>query len=157
MKATSASTARQNPASQLYVARQPILSANEHVFGYELLFRDGVEDYFRHTDADTASRSTLDTSILMGLDVLCDGRRAFINCTREILLSEFITLLPPENVVLEILSTVPPDEEVMQACSQLKRAGVKIALDDYVVGDPREPLAYFADVYKRQALDPGQA
>lgn len=56
------------------MARQPILIRNEQVLGYELLFRDGVEDYFQGTDADAASRSTIDTSILMGLDILCDGR-----------------------------------------------------------------------------------
>ncbi len=148
MKATSASTARQNPASQLYVARQPILSANEHVFGYELLFRDGVEDYFRHTDADTASRSTLDTSILMGLDVLCDGRRAFINCTRETLLKDYVTLLPPAQVVVEILESVPVDDLVKAACVRLKEAGYTIALDDFVADDPRGELIPYADLIK---------
>ena len=85
MKATTAAAPALKSA-QLYVARQPILSSNEQVFGYELLFRDGVENYFSHTDPDVASRSTLDTSILMGLDVLCDGRHAFIKYTRETLL-----------------------------------------------------------------------
>jgi EAL and modified HD-GYP domain-containing signal transduction protein len=73
------------PGTQ-FVARQPILTANEKVFGYELLFRDGIEDFFRSADPDAASRSTLNTSMLLGLDVLCDGHRAFVNCTREILL-----------------------------------------------------------------------
>ena len=78
------------------MARQPILTADEKVFGYELLFRDGVEDFFSGSaaDADVASRSTLNTSMLLGLDVLCDGRRAFVNCTRDILLKDYITLLP---------------------------------------------------------------
>ena len=68
---------------QRFVARQPILTVDEKTFGYELLFRDGIEDYFRAPDSEVASRSTLDTSLLMGLDVLSDGRRAFINCTRD--------------------------------------------------------------------------
>ena len=131
-----------------YVARQPILTPDERVFGYELLFRSDAANHFRSTDPTDATRSVIDMSSLLGLGVLCDNTLAFINCNRDILLSEFITLLPPENVVLEILSTVPPDDEVMQACTQLKRAGVKIALDDYVVDDPREPLAYFADLIK---------
>ncbi len=138
----------ETPGLARYAARQPILTADERVFGYELLFRSGAENHFAASDPSDATRSVIDMSSLLGLGVLCDNRLAFINCTREILLSEFITLLPPENVVLEILSTVPPDEEVMLACSQLKRAGVKIALDDYTVGDPREPLAYFADFIK---------
>ena len=77
-----------------FVARQPILTADEKVFGYELLFRDGIEDYFRETDADAASRRTLDTSLQVGLEILCDGRRGFVNCTREVLLKDYMTLLP---------------------------------------------------------------
>lgn len=148
MNTTSASTARENPQAQLYVARQPILSGNEQVFGYELLFRDGVEDYFRHTDADSASRSTLDTSILMGLDVLCDGRRAFINCTRETLLKDYVTLLPPAQVVVEILESVPVDDLVKAACVRLKEAGYTIALDDFIADDPRAQLIPYADLIK---------
>jgi len=54
------------PVSCGYVARQPIFTADEKVFGYELLFRDGVEDYFREKDVDAASRHTLDRSLQMG-------------------------------------------------------------------------------------------
>jgi c-di-GMP-related signal transduction protein len=137
-----------NNGAQLYVARQPILSSNEQVFGYELLFRDGVEDYFRHTDPDTASRSTLDTSILMGLDVLCDGRHAFINCTRETLIKDYVTLLPPAQVVVEILESVPVDDLVKAACIRLKKAGYTIALDDFIGDDPRTALVEFTDIIK---------
>jgi c-di-GMP-related signal transduction protein len=131
-----------------YVARQPILAADESVLGYELLFRDGVVDYFSSPDSDAASRSTLDASLLLGLDVLCDGRLAFINCTRDLLLNDYITLLPPDRVVVEILETVPADEAVIAACHRLKKAGYKIALDDFVPGDPRQPLTGLADIIK---------
>jgi len=130
-----------------YVARQPILNADESVLGYELLFRDGVVDYFSSPDSDAASRSTLDASLLLGLDVLCDGRLAFINCTRDLLLND-ITLLPPDRVVVEILETVPADEAVIAACRRLKKAGYMIALDDFVPGGPREPLTSLADIIK---------
>lgn len=133
---------------QRYVARQPILTGNEQVFGYELLFRDGVEDYFQSTDPDAASRSTVDTSMVMGLDVLCDGRRAFINCTRETLLRDYITLLPPSQAVAEILGSVPADDLVKAACIRLKEAGYTIALDDFVMNDPRMELVKFADIIK---------
>src|SRR3989454_6102816 len=83
-----------------FVARQPILTREEKVFGYELLFRDGVEDYFRATDPDAASRNTLDSSILLGLDVLCGGQRAFINCRSEEHTSE---LQSPCNLVCRLL------------------------------------------------------
>jgi len=135
------------PGTQ-FVARQPILTADEKVFGYELLFRDGIEDFFSHTDADVASRSTLNTAMLLGLDVLCDGHRAFINCTRDILLKDYITLLPSEQAVVEILETVPADDLVVAACHRLKAAGYTVALDDFGVNDPREPLTDIADIIK---------
>lgn len=83
------------PEGFRFVARQPILNREQHVIGYELLFRDGIENFFRCRDADAAARSTLDSTLLMGFDVLCNGQRAFINCTRELLLKDGITLLPP--------------------------------------------------------------
>ena len=131
-----------------YVARQPIFDRDQKVFGYELLFRDDMENVFHAGDADLASRSTLDSSLLVGLDVLCDGRRAFLNCTRDTLIRGLITLLPSHSTVVEILETVPPDAEVVKACQQLKEAGYLIALDDYVANDPREPLAEIADILK---------
>jgi len=136
------------PPSARFVARQPILTKHEKVFGYELLFRDGVESYFCPPDPEAASRSTLDTSLLMGLDVLCDGRRAFINCTRDMLLKDYITLLPSSQTVVEILESVEPDDLVMAACQRLKEAGYTIALDDFGVEDPRQPLTDIADILK---------
>lgn len=130
-----------------YVARQPIVDREEKVFGYELLFRDGLENAFSG-DTDEASRATLDRSLLMGLDILCDGRRAFVNCTRDTLIKGLVTLLPSTTTVVEILETVPPDSEVIAACRTLKEAGYQIALDDYVADDPREPLVEIADIIK---------
>ncbi len=131
-----------------YVARQPIFDRDEKVFGYELLFRDDMENVFHGCDADVASRSTLDSSLLVGLDVLCDGRRAFLNCTRNTLIGGLVTLLPSHSTVVEVLETVPVDAEVTKACQRLKEAGYLIALDDYVSDDPREALAEMADILK---------
>jgi len=145
---TRVSPANLPPPGARFVARQVVLAADETVFGYELLFRNGIDEYFRNPDPDAASRSTLSTSMLMGLDVLCDGRRAFINCTREVLLKDYVTLLPSTQTVVEILEDVPPDDLVMAACHRLKAAGYLIALDDFVVSDPRVPLTEIADIIK---------
>jgi c-di-GMP-related signal transduction protein len=76
------------------VARQPIFDRDEKVFGYEPLFRDDMGNTFHGGDPDAASRSTLESSPLLGLDVLCGGRRAFLNCTRETLIGGLVRLLP---------------------------------------------------------------
>ena len=131
-----------------FVARQPIFDREEKVFGYELLFRDGLKNAFTGTDVEAASRATLDSSLLMGFDVLCDGKRAFLNCTRETLVHGLVHLLPPQSTIAEILESVPPDPEVMTACQTLKESGYMIALDDYVHDDAREPMIEFADIIK---------
>jgi c-di-GMP-related signal transduction protein len=135
-------------SSRHFVARQPILKADEKVFGYELLFRDGLENQFSGIDPENASRSVLDSSLLMGLDMLCDGRHAFINCTRGVLLNDYITLLSPRQVIVEVLETIAPDDSVIIACRNLKEAGYLIALDDFTHEDPRVALTGLADIIK---------
>lgn len=130
-----------------YVARQPIVDREEQVFGYELLFRDGLVNAFSG-DTNEASRATLDRSLLMGLDILCDGRKAFVNCTRDTLIKGLVTLLPPASTVVEVLEDVPPDPDVVKACRSLQEAGFMIALDDYIADDPRASLAEIADIIK---------
>jgi c-di-GMP-related signal transduction protein len=130
------------------IARQPILSANETVVGYELFFREAREDRRFSSDGESATAATIETLNLVGLGVLCDGRLAFINSSRESLLTESFELLPPDDVVVEIQATVRPDEEVVQACERLKQKGFAIALDNFAPGDPREPLLPYADYLK---------
>jgi c-di-GMP-related signal transduction protein len=92
---------------QRFVARQPIFERAQKVFGYELLFGNGIENYF-NADPESAARSMLDSSLLFGINTLCDNRRAFVNCTREVLFKDLITLLPPSQAVAEIPETVEP-------------------------------------------------
>jgi hypothetical protein len=89
---------------------------------------------------------------VMGLDVLCDGRRAFVNCTRDTLIKGLVGLLPSITTVVEILERVPADPDAMAACHSLKEQGYLIALDDYVADDRREPLADIADIIKVDLL-----
>jgi c-di-GMP-related signal transduction protein len=131
-----------------FVGRQPILTSDEQVFGYELLFRDGVANSFTAPDGEAAARSTLDSSILLGLDVLCEDHYAFLNCTRDVLLHNYPVLLPAARTVVEVLETVPPDSYVAAACHNLRKRGYLIALDDFVANDPRSSLTGLADIIK---------
>ena len=72
----------------------------------------------------------MDSLFLHGLETLTNHRKAFINCTQEMLVSDYTGLLPKDMVVVEILETVEPDAEVLAACRQLKQRGYCLALDD---------------------------
>src|SRR5580704_10565511 len=131
------------------IARQPILTAGESVVGYELFFRETSEQHrFTSADGEKATAAAIDTLNVIGFRVLCDGHLAFINCSRQTLLTDYFALLPPHEVVVEIQETVPPDEEVMRACQRLKQAKYSIALDNFEPNDKRKALVPYADFIK---------
>jgi c-di-GMP-related signal transduction protein len=131
-----------------YLARQPILNRSLELFAYELLFRDGLQNSCDGIDLELASTSVLDTSFLIGFEKITAGRRMFINCPRDFLLREYASLFPPQSVVIEILETIRPDEEIIEACRRLKQAGYTLALDDFVDSPAWAPLVELADILK---------
>jgi len=71
-----------------------------------------------------------------------------VNCSTEVLVHEYISVLPADAIVVEILETVEPTPAVITACEHLKAAGFVIALDDFVPGPRTLPLLPFADIIK---------
>lgn len=128
------------PPTLRYLARQPILDLRGDVAGYELLFRGGSAELLSAINSDRASLTTMDSSLLLGAASLTAGKRAFINCTRELLVSGFVTLLPPDLTVLEVLEDVTPDAEVLRACRKLRTQGYSLAMDDFVAAQWDSPL-----------------
>ena len=134
-----------NAPSIHFVGRQPILDANLNVYGHELLYRTGLENHFSG-NAEHATRSVIDDSLLMAAPA--NNEKIFFNCTRTSLVSGIVTLLPPSITVLEILENVDPDEELLQACRDLKKLGYTFALDDFVPEEIKLPFLGIADYIK---------
>jgi c-di-GMP-related signal transduction protein len=131
-----------------YLARQPILNRARELFAYELLFRNSLQNSCDGLDLELASTSVLDTSFLIGFEKITAGHLMFINCPRDFLLRDYVSLFPPSSVVVEILETIKPDQEVIDACQRLKQAGYSIALDDFVYSPAWAPLIALADIIK---------
>ena len=137
----------------LYVARQPILDSRNRVFGYELLYRSAQSDSSFSGRPSQASARILSESIAgLDLDVLCDGRRAFLNMPVEVLLLDAGGGLSPDKVVFEILEDVPVTSEVIEICRSLRKRGYGIALDDFVPGTAAEALIDYATCVKVDVL-----
>ena len=133
----------------VFIARQPIFNRKQEVFGYELLFRQGLDNYFDFHDLDQAAERVIgDGAILFGIDTLTRGKKAFINLTRAALLKDYPALLPKDLAILELLETVEPDQEVIDACRALKNKGYTIALDDFVYSEAFESLLEVVDLIK---------
>jgi len=132
-----------------FIARQPIFDRNGKVYAYELLFRSGLHNYFDCDDQDQAAASVIaNSSLLFGLNEMTSNSKAFINCTRKVLLEDFMTVLPKEQAVVEILEHVEPDAAILEACRRLKDQGYILALDDFVYHKDYEPLLELADIIK---------
>lgn len=115
-----------------YLARQPILDQNRKLYGYELLFRDGVANCFPNINADEAtSKLITEHHLLMGVEKITGGVQAFINFSADTLIHHFPTSIDPKSMVIEILETVPISNELLVACRELHRMGYKLALDDH--------------------------
>jgi c-di-GMP-related signal transduction protein len=131
-----------------FIARQPILTRRRDVFAYELLFRSGIQNSFDGVNLEQASVSMFDTSFMIGLQKLTGGQRAFVNCPRDFLLHDYISLLPRDQVVVELLENIAPDADVIDAYQRLKKDGYLLALDDFVDAPEWAPLIEIADFIK---------
>ncbi len=135
--------------SEVYVARQPILTARQQLYGYELLYRSSLRNAMDGVDSTTATSCVLANSyFLIGIDLLAAGRPAFINFDRQMLIDEYAELLPTRSVVVEILEDVEPDERVIAACRRLKQRRYMLALDDFTGERDARSLIELADIIK---------
>src|SRR5215470_12992301 len=135
------------------VARQPILDLAGRVYGYELLYRSSADAASCTADGDTAGARTLSDAVLaLGLDVLTNGRLAFMNFTRSLIMNGAATLLPPTSMVIEVLETIEVDDELIETCRGLHARGFALALDDFVPGSPSEAIIPFASFVKVDVL-----
>jgi len=132
------------------VARQAIFDRDRRVHGYELLFRsEAGQNAFDGTEGGLATKQVLANSLLViGLENLVGAKKAFVNFGRGPLLQGWHSALPPENTVIELLEDVEPDDEILEACRDLRKQGYQLALDDFVFRAGSERLLQVADLVK---------
>ncbi len=104
-------------------------------------------------DAYATSQVMINVFTEFGIAEVAGDRLCFINLTREFIIGKVPLPFGPENVVLEILETVDPDDEVVAGVTALVEAGYRIALDDYVHGSGHERLLPLASYLKLDMLD----
>src|SRR5690606_7566013 len=96
-----------NGLDRACLARQPILDRHGHVFGYELLYRASPAiERCDESPTEVCAPVMVDAVLSVGLETLAPGKRAFVNMSRELLLSGAASVLPREQVVIELLESV---------------------------------------------------
>ncbi len=143
---------------QVYIGRQPILDRGWNIGGYELLFRSSRENICEATDDVSATPQVISNAVLgFGLDRLVGGQPAFVKFDRTLLLGDWTTCLPPERIVIEILKTVSPEQEVLAACRRLRELGYALALNDFADELRTERFAPELDILKVDFQQTGPA
>jgi len=142
-------------ASQdVFVGRQPIYGRRLELHAYELLYRGADIDYADFTEGDRAtSQVLLNTFTEFGLERVVGGHLAFVNLTRGFIVGEYPLPVPRNQVVLEVLEDIEPDDEVIAGLRELRRRGFKIALDDFLYRPELEPMIELAHIIKVDVLD----
>jgi len=138
------------------VARQAIFDVDLNVYAYELLFRSnnqqtasGIIDSFGD---EATSRVINHTFMELGIERVIGNHLAFVNLTRNFILTDDPLPFAQDRVVLEILEDIVADDELIAATQKLVDQGYIIALDDFIFNESLRPLVQLAKIVKIDLL-----
>jgi len=129
----------------ILLARQPVYDKQLNVTAYELLFHppEGVDP--NAWDADQETMAVLVNAFTeVGIGQVSDNKSALIHFTRRWLLAP--PPLDPQHVTIQVLKSIQPDPEVVEAIKQLRERGFSIALECTVGMSEWDALIKLADV-----------
>lgn len=133
----------------IFLARQPIFSIENEVYGYEILYRDRDENYYSATDGEFASISAITRCFIdFGIKEITNNRKAFINFTEELFHNDVATIFPKEYLIIEILENVAVGDRLIECCKELKKMGYMLAIDDFTFQRGYEELIKIVDIIK---------
>ncbi|ART79135.1 EAL and HDOD domain-containing protein [Oceanisphaera avium] len=132
-----------------FVARQAILDSLGNPLGYELLFRTSLENRFPDIDSEVATRRLLAEQFLsQKIEDLVGEGLCFVNFTDALLREGVADSFRQRRLVIEVLETATPDNELLECIKQLKKLGLKVALDDHIPSKEWEKFLPWVDFVK---------
>ncbi|MBV1790282.1 HDOD domain-containing protein [Marinobacterium sp. D7] len=135
---------------QVLMARQPIFDRNLRVVAYELLYRSDDETKVanvlngRHATCNVlinAYSSIVDNQTLRQLPV-------FLNLPRQMLETDSLPALSPKQVVFELQEELAANDVSIESIKRYKRAGYRIALDNFVYDRAFDELLDHVDIVR---------
>lgn len=135
----------------VHIARQPILKADGRTFGYELLYRNGQpgKNTADVIDGNKATCAVISNSMtVFGMQELTNNSMAFINFTRELLMGEYLSLMTPDNLIVEILEDIVIDPPFVRCIQSWAQKGYHFAVDDYNGATDISALLPYVEIVK---------
>ena len=90
----------------------------------------------------------ISTLTAFGIKEILGGRQGFINVDTEMLLSDTIEILPPENIGFDLQDSIVVTPALVDRCTELKKAGFVLALDGHEHKTEYEDLYQLVDIIK---------
>ncbi|MGC0152130.1 EAL and HDOD domain-containing protein [Chromobacterium vaccinii] len=133
-----------------FIGRQPVLNRNQQLIGYELLFRPSSDaiGVGKHTELQADTDVLVNTLNNMGTSWLIGNKLAFINVGETMLNSDFLELLPPRRIILDLSPRIVPNNELLSRARHLRSMGFGIALDDFSFESPAAAFLELANYVK---------
>lgn len=117
------------PTPRIFLARQPVFTADGAVYGYKLLSRSSNRNAFAEADGDRATLNLIGAvQYAFGFAATTGGGHAFLNVTRDVLVGGLADSLPPEHTVLELPASLALDGTVRTAVRGHRTLGYRFAV-----------------------------
>lgn len=120
-----------------YIARRPIFNRKQNTVGYELLFSEGENNAFPDSSdvPSYSSHKCIDEFINSNINTNYHSSRCFIHFSYKSLIHLVPMSLPKDKIVIEILETCIPTDELLSAIIHLNRNGYLISCDEFVLSN----------------------
>ena len=126
---------------KIYIGRQPILDRKARLVAFELLPRLTRDQQAPRAGSETTENAAADP-MSASAELVMDGMAGFgmqeilgtvlgyLNIDQQFLMSDLVSTLPHEHVVLELRDSICFDDKVIERCKALKAEGYRLALGD---------------------------
>jgi len=137
----------------IVIGRQPIFNRDYRVVAYEILYRTIDASLEENKTAQVAVNALID----IGVHRVGGALPLYLNVEEDLLLhaGDLLRAFSPDQVYIEILETVLPNDAVLAACRQLKKEGYRLLLDDVIDVQQARPFVELGlvDIIKVDWLD----
>lgn len=110
----------------VFIVRQPVFNELMEIIGYVLLADNEGEG--KSSSDEVTATVIINGSLMMGLEVLTEHKKAFISFTGKLILDEMATLLDPDEYVMDIADECC-SKGMMDAVKSLKGKGYTISIN----------------------------
>lgn len=115
---------------QTNVVRQPIMSENKELLGYELLYQENCASLYNQ--GDTMAANTIEGFLTqLDSDSFMNSKTAFVPFTPNLLLRKVPRMFNPRSLVIEIEDSAVIHPDTQRELIDLKRAGYRIAMKGF--------------------------